>query len=631
MENAMEQGGPAAPDDLLPALHEEIARLPERFRLAVVYCDLQGMSQAQAAGQLHVCERTIHHRLAERAELKAGFPNVGYPPAPRPSMPCSCASASRRAPGLARPPSAEPGITNSLDHRRGRLGGSSSTRSGGRQGHVRSEAHTGFSTLIAAGLIAGRIRRARLGHPRISEQRAASAPPLVPRKADPAAAQPLRQPLPGSADITGSLPVRGRVLDPDGKPIAGAEIFARPCDETETGLLAARQQGRVAVTDSDGRFHFNLDKSASDFASEGAPGWHLAQIAATAAGFAPSWIEARDVANTGEATFHLKRDDLPIRGRVDAQGRPVAGVSVRVRIIGVVKDNVDPDALLASGTMSEDQVASWYGFRLLGPPGEQIPPSLWPAGWNTWTTDEKGQFEITGVGRDRIARLSLHGGGVADGTIDVLVRTTKTPRNPKPRPCIIGLTVPPGHGFITAVAAVSAKDDPFAVAHGRFPGFPVIPPVAAFHAVQSVDVPAGPQPFVVDLVLTRGTDSQGTLVGPTRKPVTGVCSFGLTSLATTSVQKLETGSFVVHGLRPGSPRHALSAHEDLRLAGSALLQNDDIKSNERLVVRMECSGAAKGRLVDEDGQPLSVREAQSVDLMARRNSPALDRPRSCLA
>ena len=117
--------------------------------------------------------------------------------------------------------------------------------------------------------------------------------------------------------------------------------------------------------------------------------------------------------------------------------------------------------------------------------------------------------------------------------------------------------MPPGHGFITAVAAVSAKDDPFAAAHGRFPGFPVIPPVAAFHAVQSVDVPAGPQPFVVDLVLTRGTERQGTLVGPTRKPVTGVCSFGLTSLATTSVQKLETGSFVVHGLRPGSPRHVL--------------------------------------------------------------------------
>src|SRR5271166_1726248 len=37
-------------DDLLPVLHEEIARLPEKQRLALVLCDLEGMTQAQAAG-----------------------------------------------------------------------------------------------------------------------------------------------------------------------------------------------------------------------------------------------------------------------------------------------------------------------------------------------------------------------------------------------------------------------------------------------------------------------------------------------------------------------------------------------------------------------------------------------------
>ena len=43
----------SASDELLPALHEEIARLPEKYRLAVVHCDLEGMTKAQAAGQLH--------------------------------------------------------------------------------------------------------------------------------------------------------------------------------------------------------------------------------------------------------------------------------------------------------------------------------------------------------------------------------------------------------------------------------------------------------------------------------------------------------------------------------------------------------------------------------------------------
>ncbi|MGO9471492.1 MAG: sigma-70 family RNA polymerase sigma factor [Isosphaeraceae bacterium] len=61
----------AASDHLLRALHEEIARLPEKLRLAVVHCDLEGMTQAQAAAQLHWSERTIHSRLAEgRARLK---------------------------------------------------------------------------------------------------------------------------------------------------------------------------------------------------------------------------------------------------------------------------------------------------------------------------------------------------------------------------------------------------------------------------------------------------------------------------------------------------------------------------------------------------------------------------------
>jgi RNA polymerase sigma factor (sigma-70 family) len=71
----------AASDDWLPALHEEIARLPEKYRLAVVHCDLEGMTQAQAAAQLHWSERTIHHRLAEgRARLRRRLARRGLEP-----------------------------------------------------------------------------------------------------------------------------------------------------------------------------------------------------------------------------------------------------------------------------------------------------------------------------------------------------------------------------------------------------------------------------------------------------------------------------------------------------------------------------------------------------------------------
>ncbi len=185
-----------------------------------------------------------------------------------------------------------------------------------------------------AGLVAWAASAALV--PRGEEPKAATAP-VAPR-ADPgprpaAEADPL--------DETGTFPVHGRVLDPDGKPVAGAGVYVRHHAEssgTTIDPMAAWQKGRVAVTDADGRFHFELDKAPSEAASEGGPGWHQAQIAAAAPGFAPAWIEAGDLVKGGDATLHLVRDDVPVRGRVlDSQGRPVAGVVVRIRAIREVK------------------------------------------------------------------------------------------------------------------------------------------------------------------------------------------------------------------------------------------------------------------------------------------------------
>ena len=65
MAAATSMSGAAAPDELLSVLHEEIVRLPEKHRLAIVLCDLEGMTQAQAAAQLHWSERTLRYRLVE--------------------------------------------------------------------------------------------------------------------------------------------------------------------------------------------------------------------------------------------------------------------------------------------------------------------------------------------------------------------------------------------------------------------------------------------------------------------------------------------------------------------------------------------------------------------------------------
>ena len=55
-------------DDLRRVLHDEIVRLPAKFRLPIVLCYLEGLTHAQAAAQLRCGEATLRRRLARARE-----------------------------------------------------------------------------------------------------------------------------------------------------------------------------------------------------------------------------------------------------------------------------------------------------------------------------------------------------------------------------------------------------------------------------------------------------------------------------------------------------------------------------------------------------------------------------------
>ena len=57
--------------DLRPVIDEELARLPERLRLPVVLCDLEGRPQRQVAKHLGVAQQTLSSRLASARRLLA--------------------------------------------------------------------------------------------------------------------------------------------------------------------------------------------------------------------------------------------------------------------------------------------------------------------------------------------------------------------------------------------------------------------------------------------------------------------------------------------------------------------------------------------------------------------------------
>ena len=64
-----------------PEVHEELARLPERYRLPIVLCYLEGLSYVQAAHQLRCPVRTLQTRLARgRERLRSRLVRRGLGP-----------------------------------------------------------------------------------------------------------------------------------------------------------------------------------------------------------------------------------------------------------------------------------------------------------------------------------------------------------------------------------------------------------------------------------------------------------------------------------------------------------------------------------------------------------------------
>ena len=103
------------------------------------------------------------------------------------------------------------------------------------------------------------------------------------------------------------------------------------------------------------------------------PAWHGAQIAAVAPGLAMAWVDAGSLLKGDEATLRLVRDDVPIRGRVvDPQGRPVAGVTVRLRQVGAIEGRTPTWTRCsprASSTTSRPRPVAIQRRGLAGRPG----------------------------------------------------------------------------------------------------------------------------------------------------------------------------------------------------------------------------------------------------------------------
>ncbi|HLK16383.1 MAG TPA: hypothetical protein VKT78_16370, partial [Fimbriimonadaceae bacterium] len=198
-----------------------------------------------------------------------------------------------------------------------------------------------------------------------------------------------------------AIAVSGRVLDPDGKPFVGAEVTM--WWQEDRGWFAYYDSAmhdakpyRGGTTGPDGRFCFTLAKSAitNTLSTSMAKPWNRAVLVAAAKGYGPAWLHVFHLGEPGRK-LQLVRDDVPIVGRVrDLQGRPVAGATVRLGVVKTLPN--DPYDTLRQDT--------WAGLTL-------------PV-----TTDKDGRFRVTGIGRNRLAKLIVSGPAIETRVFEVAAR-----------------------------------------------------------------------------------------------------------------------------------------------------------------------------------------------------------------
>jgi RNA polymerase sigma factor (sigma-70 family) len=407
-------------DDVQAVLDEEIRRLREPFRATFVVCVLEGKSAAEAAAELGVRQGTVSSRLTRARQLlqqrlvRRGIKLSGLLAA------LSVADSAAQA-GL-------PAVLAKVTVRFGLLVAAGETAAGVIPSHIAALAagvtramfltktKIAVALLFAVGLVA-------TGASLLTCQAlAAKETPPAAQKAEPPAKAEAKPRTAGTADAVkdkgDTIAVSGRVLDPDGKPFAGAKVYlTRACGYVERPdpSLAKMYAKFYATTAADGSFTLTVPK-VPPFPDE------AIDIAATAKDFGVAFVTTSRDGDNKNVTLQLVKDDVPIKGQiVDLQGKPVQGATIRVlRIAAAAKEDLGPwlEAVKAKKGLSGQLEGRYFTQGLAS--------AEVPALAHQVTTDAAGRFRLTGIGRDRLAIVRLEGPAIATEQLRILTRVEKT-------------------------------------------------------------------------------------------------------------------------------------------------------------------------------------------------------------
>jgi protocatechuate 3,4-dioxygenase beta subunit len=455
------------------------------------------------------------------------------------------------------------------------------------------------------------------------------------------------------------VPINGRILDPDGRPVAGAKLtvteviapqdlgaYLASFPKGEAYPFTKRWDGPLPVrpaavtTGKDGRFRlagagrerivaFRLEGPAIASVSL----YFMTRAAATVAG---------GNRHTGWWRFYGASSDYlaiaarPIRGvvRDKETGKPLAGVAVahylgqgpetitdqngRYELLGLVKAAhysltvKPPDGLYFARSARFEDTA---GFDALTGDIELV----------RWLT-VRGRVRDKATGKPIAqARVDYHPLG-GNPNVNVKLPGSWDPRAEMmtgpdgsyaltvlPGPGVLGVTGRRREAYMPAAVPlrerkaffksvlVDDKEEDYLTRAAGADSFGAIS-MENYNALVLLEPDEKEETLRQDVVLELPQERKGRVVGPDGQPLAGATVIGLAPYHAT-IETLKGAEFTVRGVNPRANRPLVFYHPDKNLGCFVKELRGD--PSGLLTVKLQPCGSASGRVVDPDGQPVA--------------------------